>query len=98
MTETTIRTRAGIAVRISAWVRRRQRELALRIYAAGDEEARRHGWTVTETTGRFGFSGRSYRDPRFDDRRRQLAPGTGALGTCSDAAPTRQAGERHGCT
>jgi hypothetical protein len=93
MTETTIYTRAGIAVRIRVWVRRRQRELSARIYAAGDVEAQGYGWTVTETTGRFGFSGRSYRDPRFNDRRRQLAPGTGALGTCSDAAPTSEAGE-----
>ena len=93
MTETTICTRAGIAMRIRAWARRRQHELSARIYAAGDAEARRHGWTVTEITGRFGFSGRSYRDPRFDGRRRQLAPGTGALGTCSDTAPTTAAGE-----
>jgi hypothetical protein len=93
MTETTVCTRAGIAMRIWAWARRCRREVSARIYAAGDAEARRYGWTVTETTGRFSFSGRSYRDPRFDDRRRQLAPGTGSLGTCSDAAPVREARE-----
>jgi hypothetical protein len=75
MTETSIRTRVGIVARISAWVRRLQRELSARVHAAGDERARHHGWTVTETTGRFGFEARSYRDPRFDDRRRQLSQG-----------------------
>ena len=93
MTETTIRTRAGIATRISAWVRRCQHELSARIHAAADERARRHSWTVTETTGWFGFEARSYRDPRFGNRREQLTPETGALGTRTDAAPARKAGE-----
>ena len=92
MTETAVRTRAGITARIWVWVRRCQGELSARVYAAGDEEARRHGWTVTRTTGRFGFEARSYRDPRFDDRRRQLAPEAGARGTRSEAAPAREAG------
>jgi hypothetical protein len=73
MTETTIRIRAGIATRILVWVRSRQHELSARIYAAADERAQGYGWTVSQTTGRFGFEGRSYRDPRFDHRRRQLA-------------------------
>jgi hypothetical protein len=89
MTETTIRTRTGITARILAWIRRCQRELSSRIHAAGDARARRHGWLVTETTGRFGFEARSYRDPHFDNRRRQPAPRAGALGTRSDTAPTR---------
>jgi hypothetical protein len=93
MTQITTRTRVGIAKRMSAWVYRRQRELSARIHATGDDRARRRGWTVTQTTGRFGFSGRSYRDPRFDDRRRRLAPEAGALGACSDAVPAREAGE-----
>ena len=92
MTESTIRTRAGIAARIPVWVRRAQRKLSARIHAAGDDRARRYGWNVTETTGRFGFQARSYRDPRFDDRRRQLAPEAGARGTRSEAAPAREAG------
>jgi hypothetical protein len=75
VTEITIRTRVGIAARISGWVGRRQRELSDRFHAAGDAAARQHGWTVTANTGRFGFGARSYRDPRFDDRRRQLSPG-----------------------
>ena len=83
MTETAVRTRAGITARIWVWVRRCQGELSARVYAAGDEEARRHGWTVTRTTGRFGFEARSYRDPRFDDRRRQLVQEAGALGAPS---------------
>lgn len=69
MTETAIRIRAGIAARISAWVSRGQRELSARVHAAADERARQHGWAVTECTGRLGFLARSYRDPRFNNRR-----------------------------
>ena len=98
MTDTTIRTRAGIAARISVWVRRCQRKLSARIHAAGDDRARRYGWNVTETTGRFGFEARSYRDPRFEGRRRQLGPGAGLRPTPSEAAPVRETGEWHGCT
>ena len=72
MTQTTIRTRVSILARISAWVCRHQHKLSARIHAAADEQARQHGWTVTETPGRFGFKARSYRDPRFEDQRRQL--------------------------
>ena len=93
MTETTNRTRTAIAARIPVWVRRCQRNLSARIHAAGDDRARRYGWDVTETTGRFGFEARSYRDPRFAGRRRQLAPEAGAPGTRSEAAPAREAGE-----
>ncbi len=71
MTETAIRIRAGIAARISVWVSRRQRELSARVHTAADERARQHGWTVTECTGRLGFGARSYRDPRFNNRRQQ---------------------------
>ena len=73
MTEITSRTRAGIAARSSGWVGLRQQELSNRVHAAGDAAARQHGWTVTATTGWFGFGARSYRDPRFNDRRQQLA-------------------------
>ena len=65
MTGITISAWAGIVGQMSAWVRRRQRALSARVHAAGDERARSHGWTVTETTGRFGFGARIYRDPRF---------------------------------
>jgi len=81
MTETTIRTRFGITARISMWVRRCQRELSARVHAAGDEYARQHGWKITETTGPFGFSGRSYRDPRFDVRRRLCAGSLSVVGS-----------------
>ena len=93
MTATTIGTRGGVAARISAWVRRRQSELSAQVYAAGDKRARRHGWTVTETTGRFGFGARVYRDPRFDDRRRQLSSGADLRRTRSEAARAREAEE-----
>ncbi len=73
MTETTIRSRAGVAARISGWAGRRQRDLSDRVHAAGDAVARQHGWTVTATTGWFGLGARSYRDLRFDSRRQQLS-------------------------
>jgi hypothetical protein len=73
MTDITIHTRAGIGARISGCVGRRQRDLSDRVHAAGDALARQHGWTVTATTEWFGFGGRIYRDPRFDDRRQQLS-------------------------
>jgi hypothetical protein len=98
MAETTIRPPAGTAARIWAWIRRGQREVSARIHAAGDEHARRHGWTVTATTGRFGFETRSYRDPRFDERYRHLVLRAVALRTFSDAVPAREAGEWHGGT
>lgn len=93
MTETTMRTRAGVAARISAWAGRCQRELFGRIHAAADDRAQRYGWTVTEATGWFGFQTRSYRDPRFDNRRRQLSPGPGLRQTRREAMPAREAEE-----
>jgi hypothetical protein len=74
MTGIIISTRAGIAAQISKRLRRWQHELSARAHAAGDVAAKQYGWTVTETTGRFGFGARSYRDPRFDGRRRQPFP------------------------
>ena len=71
MTEITVQPRAGIVARSSAWVHRRKTAQSERVHAAGDERARRYGWEVTENTGRLGFGARTYRDPRFDDRRRQ---------------------------
>jgi hypothetical protein len=72
MTETPARRLAGTVTRMHAWVGRRQRELSDWVHAAGDECARQHGWEITESTGRFGFGARSYRDPRFSSRRWQL--------------------------
>jgi hypothetical protein len=87
MTETTARRRAGILARMPAWIGRRQRELSDRVHAAGDECARLHGWEVTKSTGRFGFGARTYRDPRFDDRRRQFLPPAGGSRSHSQAVP-----------
>ena len=78
MTQITVGTRASLVTRVSFWVRRCQRELSTWVHAAGDERARQYGWEVTESTGRFGFGERAYRDPRFNDRRRQDSP-AGAL-------------------
>jgi hypothetical protein len=93
VTETTIGAGGSVAARISAWVRRRQSELSAHVHAAGDERAHRHGWTVTETTGRFGFGVRVYRDPRFDDRWRQLSPAAGPRHADRETARTREAEE-----
>ena len=46
--------------------RRWRRAWTDRVHAAGDAAARRHGWTVKVTSTRSGFSGRVYRDPRFE--------------------------------
>lgn len=70
-TETAARRRAGILTWMAAWIGRCQREMSDRVHAAGEECALQHGWEVTKSTGRFGFGARSYRDPRFGDRRWQ---------------------------
>jgi hypothetical protein len=93
VTKAAVRTRTGVATRISGWVRRCQHQLYARIHAAADDRARRYGWTVTETTGRLGFAARSYRDPRFGDRHRQPSLGAGLPRIQSEPAPTRRAGE-----
>jgi hypothetical protein len=72
-TDPATRTHAGIAARILAWALHHPRALSDRLHAAADERARQYGWEITKSTGRFGFAARTYRDPRFDDRRRQLS-------------------------
>jgi hypothetical protein len=57
------------AGRIAAWIAVRQRELSGWVHRDGEALARSHGWAITETTGRFGFGGRIYRDPRFAERK-----------------------------
>src|SRR6516165_473582 len=74
MPQTAARRRLSVLTRIPTWVVRRLSEMSDRIYAAGDEYARHHGWEVTKSTGRFGFGARSYRDPRFGDQRWHLGP------------------------
>jgi hypothetical protein len=56
----------GLTGRVSAWIARRQRQFSDHLHADGDALARERGWTITATTGRCGFGGRVYRDPRFD--------------------------------
>jgi len=56
----------GVTGRVSAWIAQLQRQLSDRLHADGDALARERGWTITTTTGRLGFGGRVYRDPRFD--------------------------------
>ncbi len=54
--------------RLAAWIARAQRGFSGRVHAGGDAFACQHGWAITTTTGRFGFGGRVYRDPRFGQR------------------------------
>jgi hypothetical protein len=68
MTSHTATGRQGMTARIRAVGER----LSDCIHAAADDRARALGWEVTQTPGRLGLSGRSYRDPRFAARRRTL--------------------------
>jgi hypothetical protein len=70
----------GVSARVSAWIVRLQQQFSDHLHADGDALAGERGWTITKTTGRFGFGGRVYRDPRFDqlaeDARRSEPPGS----------------------
>jgi hypothetical protein len=69
MTEAATRRYTGSASRrLFGWVARFQQQLSDRVFADGDAFARENGWEITKTTGRFGFGGRIYRDPRFGPR------------------------------
>jgi hypothetical protein len=83
VTDITTRTHAGIVARILAWALHHPRALSDQLHAAADERARQYGWEITKSTGRFGFAARTYRDPRFDERRRQL---TGAVTHLTESA------------
>lgn len=50
---------------LGAWIVRLQRQLSDRLFGEGDAFARRQGWEISKSTGRFGFGSRIYRDPRF---------------------------------
>jgi hypothetical protein len=50
-----------IANAIGAW----QENVSDRTHADDDYRAQAMGWTVTRSTGRFGFGARTYRDPRM---------------------------------
>ncbi len=56
--------------RLATWAARPLERLSDRIHAGGDAIARSHGWEITRTTGRLGFSYRTYHDPRFANRAR----------------------------
>jgi hypothetical protein len=67
MTDTPADRRAErLTARVKAWIAQRQHQFSDHLHADGDAFARERGWTITTTTGRFGFGGRVYRDPRFD--------------------------------
>jgi hypothetical protein len=68
LTNHTATGRPGMTARIRAAGGR----LSGRIHAAADDRAPALGWQVTQAPGRFGLSGRSYRDPRFAARRQAL--------------------------
>jgi hypothetical protein len=68
------RTRIGPARRIVGWIGAWQQAISDRVHADDDAFARAQGWTVTASTGRFGFGTRTYRDPRFDRLRRPPGP------------------------
>jgi hypothetical protein len=73
MTQMTARrTRTRLLARARTQIARKQRKVSDRVHQAADRDARARGWTVTPATGRLGFSGRTYRDPRFDQRHRRL--------------------------
>jgi len=61
-------TTAASRPRIAELVRAAGRKLSGRVHAAADDRARALGWTVTQTPGWLGLTGRSYRDPRFTAR------------------------------
>jgi hypothetical protein len=54
-------------------ITRPQQRLSDRAHVGGDAFASQAGWTITRTTGQFGFGARVYRDPRFDQQRRRFA-------------------------
>jgi hypothetical protein len=56
------------------WVPHLLRQLSDRVFAGGDAIARKNGWQITKTTGRFGFGARAYRDQRFDHRKTRDHP------------------------
>lgn len=68
--------------RLADRIRGAQRHISDRAHQAGDARARARGWTITQSTGRFGMGARTYRDPRFSTRPRA---------TSNDTPPRRRA-------
>jgi hypothetical protein len=94
MTGATPRRRYSVRARIAAWVARRQQDLSDLVHAAADDRARRHGWEITNGTGRFGFGARSYHDPRFTRPAPALFPARSAQSAPSSAPGYRAPGTR----
>ncbi len=61
----------GAAAFAVAWLAGLPRRTGRRLFAGNDEEARWHGWQVTELAGGLA---RQYRDPRFDTLPDQSGP------------------------
>jgi hypothetical protein len=86
MTQTAAARHVGSVPRhLTGWMARFQRQLSDRIFADGDAFARERGWEITKTTGRLGFSARSYRDPRFGHRAAAARQGPECTGGRPDA-------------
>jgi hypothetical protein len=58
----------GVLSRLAARIPRLPRQLSDCVHRDSDALAREHGWSITATTGWFGFGTRVYRDPRFAAR------------------------------
>jgi hypothetical protein len=58
----------GFLGRVPGWIAGGQRELSDRAHADGDAFCAWADLTVTQSTGRYGFSARTYRHPGFDRR------------------------------
>lgn len=69
---------------LSERIGRRQQQLSDLLHQTGDVYAEAHGWTISRTTGLFGFGARRYRDPRFDGAVSSLRGDTEMVSTRAD--------------
>jgi hypothetical protein len=74
MTEYTQPATVSAGRRVADWIGAQQQAISDHAHARSDASAIAQGWTVTASTGRFGFGARTYRDPRFDRLARSHAP------------------------
>jgi hypothetical protein len=77
MAQASISARRSLAARICGRIGRWQQGVSDSVHAPGEKYAAGAGWTVTRSTGRFGFGARIYRDPRFDQLAARRGPGAG---------------------
>jgi Ni/Co efflux regulator RcnB len=80
-----------LARRVARWIGAKQQAISDHAHASADARARARGWTVTASTGRFGFGARTYRDPRFAVRQHQHRPGRAVPPAESRATASPQA-------